>query len=174
METVCFTKTLLVTVTGWYHTKHPMHCGHFIIHRASTSEFQSFPIHPPEFSALIVAETPSSEAERTGREVTTASCLSVSLSYLKGSLTCSKSLRHGVDGFTSLRRELCYGFLSPIKIHRPRPGLSPRTSGPMESDDHFILATMRIWNLKLKMFRVFTCTGLRCAHITHSHKHSGL
>jgi hypothetical protein len=27
----------------------------------------------------------------------------------------------------------CYGFLSPIKIHRPRPGLNPRTLGPVAS-----------------------------------------
>jgi hypothetical protein len=29
-----------------------------------------------------------------------------------------------------LRRKLCYGFLSPLKIHRPRSGSNPRTLGP--------------------------------------------
>jgi hypothetical protein len=35
-----------------------------------------------------------------------------------GSLTYRKILRHGADGFTSLRRMACCGFLSPIKIRR--------------------------------------------------------
>jgi hypothetical protein len=30
---------LLVTVTGWYHTNSPMHCGHFLIFCVSPSEF---------------------------------------------------------------------------------------------------------------------------------------
>jgi hypothetical protein len=37
----------------------------------------------------------------TGREMTAEFCLSVSLSYLEGSLTCRKILRHGADAFTS-------------------------------------------------------------------------
>jgi hypothetical protein len=32
-----------------------------------------------------------------------------------------------------LRRKSCYGFLSNLKIHRPRPGLNPRTLGPVDS-----------------------------------------
>jgi hypothetical protein len=32
-----------------------------------------------------------------------------------------------------LQRKSCYGFLSPLKIHRPRPGINPRTLGPMAS-----------------------------------------
>jgi hypothetical protein len=51
----------------------------------------------------------------------------------QGSLACRKILRHGTDGFTSLRRKSCCGFLSPLKIHRPRPSLNPRTLGPMTS-----------------------------------------
>jgi hypothetical protein len=30
---------LLVTVTGWYRTKRPMHCGHFVIYCAASFEF---------------------------------------------------------------------------------------------------------------------------------------
>jgi hypothetical protein len=30
---------LLVTVTGWYHTKHPMHCDHFLTYCVSPSDF---------------------------------------------------------------------------------------------------------------------------------------
>jgi hypothetical protein len=32
-----------------------------------------------------------------------------------------------------LRNNSCYRFLSPLKIHRPRPGMNPRTLGPVES-----------------------------------------
>jgi hypothetical protein len=52
----------------------------------------------------------------------------------KGSFTCRKILRHGTDGFTPPpRRKVRCGFLSPIKIRRPRPGLNPRTLRPMAS-----------------------------------------
>jgi hypothetical protein len=40
----------------------------------------------------------------------------------QGFLTCLKILRHGADGFTSLRRKSCEGFLWALKIYRPRPG----------------------------------------------------
>jgi hypothetical protein len=42
-------------------------------------------------------------------------------------------LRQGADGFTSLRRKACCGFLSLSNIHRPRPVLNPRTLGLMSS-----------------------------------------
>jgi hypothetical protein len=32
-----------------------------------------------------------------------------------------------------LRRESCCGFLSSLRIHRPRPGFNPRTLGPVAS-----------------------------------------
>jgi hypothetical protein len=39
----------------------------------------------------------------------------------------------GPTALLPLRRKWCYGFLSPLKIHRPRPGLNPRTLGPVAS-----------------------------------------
>jgi hypothetical protein len=39
------------------------------------------------------------------------------------------NLRHGTDGFTSPPKEV----LSPLKIHRPRPELNPRTLDPVAS-----------------------------------------
>jgi hypothetical protein len=39
----------------------------------------------------------------------------------------------GPTAWLSLRRKACCGFLSPLQIHRPRPGLNPRTLGPMTS-----------------------------------------
>jgi hypothetical protein len=43
------------------------------------------------------------------------------------------NLRHGTDGFTSPPKEVVLGFLSPLKIHRPRSGSNPRTLGPVAS-----------------------------------------
>jgi hypothetical protein len=39
----------------------------------------------------------------------------------------------GPTALLPLRRKLCYRFLSPLKIHRPRPGLNPQTLGPVAS-----------------------------------------
>jgi hypothetical protein len=39
----------------------------------------------------------------------------------------------GPTALLPLRRKLCYGFLSPLKIHRPRPGFNPQTLGPVAS-----------------------------------------
>jgi hypothetical protein len=54
---------LLVTVTGWYHTKRPMHCGHFLIYCVSPIWIL---ILDSSIRALwkIPAETSSSEAGR--------------------------------------------------------------------------------------------------------------
>jgi hypothetical protein len=55
------------------------------------------------------------------------------------------NLRHGTDGF---RRKSCYGFLSPLKIHRPPPGLNPRTLGPVAStlprDTHYLYLIYKV------------------------------
>jgi hypothetical protein len=39
----------------------------------------------------------------------------------------------GLTALFPLRRKSWYGFLSPLKIHRSRPGLNPRTLGPVAS-----------------------------------------
>jgi hypothetical protein len=44
---------------------------------------------------LVAAKTSSSEAGETGRALVAEFCLSVSLLYLKGSLTYHKTLQHG-------------------------------------------------------------------------------
>ena len=43
------------------------------------------------------------------------------------------NLRHGTHGFTSLPKEVMLRIFTLWKIHRPRPGLNPRTSGPVAS-----------------------------------------
>jgi hypothetical protein len=39
----------------------------------------------------------------------------------------------GPTALLPLRRKWCSGFLSPLKIQRPRSGLNPRTLGPVAS-----------------------------------------
>jgi hypothetical protein len=68
---------------------------------------------------------------RSGREVTAKFYLSVSLSYLKGSLTCRKVLRHGANGYTSPPKEVVVQIFIALKNNRSRPGLNPRILDPM-------------------------------------------
>jgi hypothetical protein len=51
----------------------------------------------------------------------------------QGSLTCLKTYDTGLRALLYLRRKSWYGFLSQLKIHCSRPGLDPRTLGPMAS-----------------------------------------
>jgi hypothetical protein len=76
----------------------------------------------------VPAETPSSGAGRNGEKCPSILPANYLCHTAWGSLTCRKILRNGADGFTS-----CYGFLSPLKIHCPRPDLNLRTLGSMES-----------------------------------------
>jgi hypothetical protein len=92
----------LVSVTRWYRTKRPMQLPPPLDLLGSPSESQSFSFSPPDFSALVAADTP--KRRETGREGSAELCLSVSLSYLKGYLPCRKILRLGAVGFTSPRR----------------------------------------------------------------------
>jgi hypothetical protein len=50
---------------------------------------------------------------------------------MQGSLTCRKYYDMGPMAFLPLRRKSCYGFLSSLKIHRPRSDLNPGTLDPM-------------------------------------------
>jgi hypothetical protein len=56
---------------------------------------------------------------------------SIFIHTLKGCLKCRKILRHGADGYTSPPKEGVLRILLPLKIHRPWPGLNPRTFGPV-------------------------------------------
>jgi hypothetical protein len=57
----------------------------------------------------------------------------VSPSYSYGPLIWCKILLRGHTALLHLRRKSCYGFVSPLNIHRPRPGLNQRILGPMPS-----------------------------------------
>jgi hypothetical protein len=55
------------------------------------------------------------------------------LKYLKGSLTCCKTLRHGASGFSSHSKEVVRRILNALESPSPRPCLSPRPLGPVAS-----------------------------------------
>jgi hypothetical protein len=52
---------------------------------------------------------------------------------VQGSSTCRKMLRHRTNGCTSPSKEVVPRILSPLNIHRPRPGLNSRTLVTMAS-----------------------------------------
>jgi hypothetical protein len=54
------------------------------------------------------------------------------LSYSYGSFNMPKIYVMGPTALLSLRRKSCYGFYGHL-INSPRPGLNPRTLGPMAS-----------------------------------------
>jgi hypothetical protein len=85
--------------------------------------------HPPELSAVVAAEIPSSEAGRNLEK------LNFAYQYLyhtwRDILHAVKSYDMGLTSLLPLLRKACYGVLSPLKIHRCRPDLNPRTLGPV-------------------------------------------
>jgi hypothetical protein len=84
-------------------------------------------IRPPELSGNSTSSHLVAKQKELAKEIINLAVRS------NGSLTCSKILRHMADGFTSLRREACCGFLSPLKVHRSRPVLNSRTLDPSAS-----------------------------------------
>jgi hypothetical protein len=109
----------------WYRTKRPIHCGYFLIYSASPSEFELFLIHLSELCGKH-QQSPSSEVGRN---------LARNVYYLFRrtiSVILRRDIQHDVKSddmvtmaLLPLRRKSCYGFLSPLKIHRPQPGLNP-------------------------------------------------
>jgi hypothetical protein len=90
----------------------------------------------PTISLVLVIliqppETSSSEAcETRVRNMVAEFCLRASV-HARRVLLHAVNLRHGTDGFTSPPKEGVLRILSPLKIHHPRPGLNPRTLGPV-------------------------------------------
>jgi hypothetical protein len=56
-------------------------------------------------------------------------CMPVSLSYLNGSLTCRKILRHGADGFTSPPKEAVLRIFIDFKNPSLLAGFEPANLG---------------------------------------------
>jgi hypothetical protein len=115
-------------------------------------------IRPPELSGKLICNK-AGESDEENDEF----CLTkYRFHTLKGLLICCKIVRHAADGFTSLRRNAWCIFLSPLKIHHPRPELNPWTLGPTASTqtmgrkwmwvairtlEHFILWNSEVRNM---------------------------
>jgi hypothetical protein len=79
----------------------------------------------------------------------------VSLSCPAGIFNLPQNLNDmGPTALLTLLRKACCGFLSRLKIHRPRPGLNPRTLGPVvgtwlhrrrRPSDFNISVTCKVW-----------------------------
>jgi hypothetical protein len=58
----------------------------------------------------------------------------------------------GPTALLPLRRKLCFGFLSPLKIHRPRSGSNPRTLGPVQSNNKYCYYRWLVASLSQRRF----------------------
>jgi hypothetical protein len=82
------------------------------------------------FLTVLPAVSSSNKAGGTG-EGNDKFGLSIFVHTMQVSLTCRKLLRHGAGDFTSPPKKGVLKIFIALKIHRPRPGLNPRTLGPM-------------------------------------------
>jgi hypothetical protein len=129
-------ETLLITDYCYgvvsYKTSHPCNCDHFLIYCAPhLSSNHSCFIHQ---SSLLWLQQWHLVAKRgqSKREIASEFCLSVSLTYPKGSLTCRKTYDMRLTA-SLLRRKSCCGFLSLLKINHLCSVLNPRTLRPVAS-----------------------------------------
>jgi hypothetical protein len=88
------------------------------------------------------------------------------------------------------RSNACYGFLSPLKIHRPQPGLNPRTFVPVAStltitteDDSSVSESLAVKVTALFCTILLVSAKCRCTVvylpvesnvITQTHRHANL
>jgi hypothetical protein len=104
------------------------HCDHFRSDvRPHLSYNHSWVIHQ---ISIHYIQSPSSEAGEAWREMGVNSAYEVFLFVLIRLLNMTQNLSTWDRRLTS-RRKSCCGFLSPLKIFRPRLGLNPRTLGPV-------------------------------------------
>jgi hypothetical protein len=94
-------------------------------------------------------------------------------------LLALKSYDMGLPAILPLGRKAYCGFLSPLKIHHPRPGLNPRTFGPMAST-LFITSRMERmtiviirnelhWNVYNKTVYILSFACRRCESLYTCH-----
>jgi hypothetical protein len=87
----------------------------------------------PELSGNPISSHIAAKQEKLSSEIMNLALRSIFLRTSYGFLTCRKIFDMAPTALLSLRRNMCCRFLSPLKIHRPRPGFNPRTLGPMAS-----------------------------------------
>jgi hypothetical protein len=70
---------------------------------------------------------------KSGQEMTAEFCLSVSLAYLKGFLTCCEVFQHGADGFTYPLKEVLLQIFIALKNLSLLVGFEPVYLGPWQA-----------------------------------------
>jgi hypothetical protein len=118
----------------------PCNCEHLMIYSAPhLNSNHSWFIHQ---SSLLSGCSRNLVAKRgeTGREIDAEICLSVSLPYLKKSLTCREVLRHGADGFTSPPKEAVLRIFIALKNPSLSAGFEPANRGSNSNhDNHYTI-----------------------------------
>jgi hypothetical protein len=120
---------LLLQFTGWYGTRCHIHCDHYwslVCHHLSP-DHSGF-IHQ---SALAITNRYTSYRSRRNWREMSVNFAYKFLFHTVGIFNMPLNFSTWAHGFISPPKEVCYGFLSPLKIHRPQPGLNPRTLDPM-------------------------------------------
>jgi hypothetical protein len=106
---------LLVTVTGWYRTKRSKHCSHFwyiVLPDLSSDTPDS------SASALWLHQRHLAVKQGVGEKVFEFSWRNITVILRKVLLHAAKSFNMGSSALLPIRREMCCGFWSPLKIHR--------------------------------------------------------
>jgi hypothetical protein len=89
-------------------------------------------IRPPELCGSL-NKLSSSIAGEYEKEIMNLAVRSTFVRTKKGFLHAVKSYNMRPTALLPLRRNACCGFLSTLKVHRPRPGLNPQTVDLMAS-----------------------------------------
>jgi hypothetical protein len=112
--------------------RRPLYCDHFWYIVRHISLLIS-PVSSTTALWQLPAERNNSKVGETWREMAVEFCLrSISFIFVCF-LRAVKSYDMGPTALLTITTKLCYGFLSPLKIHRPQPGLNPRILGLMTS-----------------------------------------
>jgi hypothetical protein len=126
---------------------------------------------PLGFLGILPAEPTSSKAGQLVKEMINLALVSrpIFVHTSKDSLTCSKMLRHGADGFTSSEGRRVDDF------YRPRQGLNPLTLGPMASTITITPPRTTSWEILLPVLckYILMCSNplslpTSCKRLSHS------
>jgi hypothetical protein len=96
-------------------------------------------------------------AAEIGKEIMDFTLRSIPFIFRRDLYHAVKSYEMGPTALLPLRRKKYCGFLWPLKVHCPRTGLNPRTSGPMAST----LATRSWRTVKMVMSFLWVVTPCR-------------
>jgi hypothetical protein len=118
---------LLITVTGWYPTKRPMHCSHWSVVRPI------WVLIIPDWSTRAPWQTRQGhlgvKQRKAGEKYSWISKAKYLCHTWQGSLTCRKILRHGADGFTSSPKEIVQRIFNAFKDSSSTVWFEPSNRG---------------------------------------------